>query len=386
MKQCDQTELIKRALALIESHQADMADASSRVPLEHYTSPDHLERERRALFRKFPLVVGFSSQVANAGDFFTHDYSEIPILVNRDQSGKLNAFVNTCRHRGARVQVERSGTGATGFNCPYHGWSYDDQGKLRGTPCHVGFPELDKEQNGLVRLPVAERYGMVFVTLTPDEEFDIDDYLGPLAEDLGSFGLDDYVLAEERTYHRNMNWKLQVDAALETYHFGYLHAKTSSAGYFSNIALYDYAEPHARITVPKRTISKLSGTEPQTGNLLEHASLLYTIFPNTAVFLAGGNAHVLCTFPKTIDSSILHGGMLVRPGAQNERVREFYHDHYWKVQEEDMVIAESVQSTLRSGVNTSLLFGRHEMLGGKFHQAIDDALAGKLIPRRALLV
>jgi phenylpropionate dioxygenase-like ring-hydroxylating dioxygenase large terminal subunit len=386
MKHSLQVELIKKALRLIQLRQTDMAGEMMSTPVENYFSAEHLRREQEILFRRFPLVVGFSSQVAKAGDFFTHGLTGVPILVARDQEGGLNAFLNVCRHRNAQLATEPCGSGKSHFVCPYHGWSYNIDGKLRGMTYPAGFPGLDKEAHGLVRLAVAERYGMVFVLPTPGLTFDIDEFLGPLMVDLETLGLSNHVLMETRTYHRRMNWKLQVDAALETYHFHYLHEGTLE-GYYPNIGVLDWAKPHARIVVPKRSMLKLLGTDPATWNLPENSALLYSIFPNVGVFVGGGNAHVLCTFPVDADTTILYGGMLVPSGAADERtveLRKFYHDHYWRSQTEDMVIAESVQVSLRSGANKELLFGRQEYLVGRFHAAMKDALNGDLNFTRSL--
>jgi phenylpropionate dioxygenase-like ring-hydroxylating dioxygenase large terminal subunit len=382
-----QIDILNRALDLIDKRETEMVDNIFAVPVEDYTSTTRFEREREILFRRFPIVVGFSSQVARPGDFFTNNHLGVPLLITRDMDGQLNAFINACRHRGSQLVSEPCGNNQKVFVCPYHGWCYEANGKLRGVTHPVGFPELKKEEHGLVRVPVAERYGMVFAMATPGESFDLDEFLGPLLQDLDTLGLGDFVLVEAMTHRRKMNWKLQVDAALETYHFHYLHEGTLD-GYYSNIAVLDWEEPHARIVVPKRSMTKLIGTDPSTWSLPEHSAILYGIFPNTGVFIGGGNAHVLCTYPVDADNAILYGGMLVPPGEVDEKIvelRKFFHQHYWRSQTEDMVIAEAVQANLRSGVNTDLLFGRQEHLIGKFHAAMDAALDGRLTPNKSLV-
>ena len=89
----------------------------------------------------------------------------MPVLMTRGADGEVRAFANICRHRGAPVA---QGCGnARAFVCPYHGWTYDSAGKLLGTTDKVGFAGIDLASHGLVRLPAAERHGLMFVRPKP---------------------------------------------------------------------------------------------------------------------------------------------------------------------------------------------------------------------------
>ena len=99
------------------------------------------------------------------GDYVTEDVAGMPVLMTRGADGEVKAFANICRHRGAPVA---QGCGnARAFVCPYHGWTYDLAGKLLGTTDKVGFAGLDLASHGLVRLPAAEKHGMLFVRPKP---------------------------------------------------------------------------------------------------------------------------------------------------------------------------------------------------------------------------
>src|SRR5262245_10200593 len=118
-----QIDLLKRLLHYVETRTTTLADAPWRNDVSVYADPEHLAREQQQLFREYPLLVGFASQWGEPGAYRTDDYAGVPILVVRGNDQKLRAFLNVCRHRGARVAKD-SGETRT-FSCPYHAWSYD---------------------------------------------------------------------------------------------------------------------------------------------------------------------------------------------------------------------------------------------------------------------
>ena len=168
MKHATQVQLIHQVFDAIDRGTPPMAERFTRNDTSAYTSPQRAARERDVLFRNHPIVAGFSSQIPNAGDYLTEDLAPVPILVVRNASGELRAFVNICRHRGAKL-VAGCGNTAKLFSCPYHAWSYDTDGRLFAIPDDYGFEGLDRAASGLVALPVAEKYGLIFVTPAPGD-------------------------------------------------------------------------------------------------------------------------------------------------------------------------------------------------------------------------
>ena len=100
------------------------------------------------------------------GDWMTHDYAGVPILLLRRADGSLGAFLNVCRHRGARV-AEGCGSGASSFSCPYHGWTYGLDGALVARPEEASFAAAERATHGLRALPVVEKHGMIWVGPNP---------------------------------------------------------------------------------------------------------------------------------------------------------------------------------------------------------------------------
>src|ERR1700722_15132607 len=136
--------LIDRLLAVWESGSTTLAADESRIDVDAYRSPARFDAERLALFRDLPIVVAHSSELAAPGDFVTHDALGVPLVVPRGGAGILRAFLEVCRHRGARLADAPCGN-KKAFVCGYHGWTYGLDGGLIHIPHAEGFPrECDR--------------------------------------------------------------------------------------------------------------------------------------------------------------------------------------------------------------------------------------------------
>ena len=161
-----QVALSKRLLAHVDAKTTDTVDAVAHNDVVAFTCPDRLAREWEHLFLGMPQYVGLSGQIRETGDFLTNDDLGVPILVTRDKQGKARAFLNVCRHRGARL-AEGCGKAGRSFSCPYHGWTYDTNGHLIGIPDRRNFDGVDQALYGLTELPMTELHGMLWVAPRP---------------------------------------------------------------------------------------------------------------------------------------------------------------------------------------------------------------------------
>ena len=201
MDRATEIALCKKLLHYVDTRTTALADAPWENSVDAFSSPERLAREQQTLFRDYPLLMGISSEWAEPGQYRTDDLAGIPILTVRGNDGVLRAFLNVCRHRGAKVA---DGCGATKlFRCPYHAWTYDLAGQLKAIPAEAAFANVRESRPALTALPLCEKYGLVWVVARPAADgattFDIDPWLGGLGPELASYRIDTYHLLRSAT-------------------------------------------------------------------------------------------------------------------------------------------------------------------------------------------
>ena len=212
----------------------------SRVPLSIYADPALHRREQERIFSgPFWSYVGLAAEVPAPGSFVRSAIGERPVVLTRDLDGRLNVVENRCAHRGVRLCVLDRGA-ATDLVCPYHQWTYDLTGALRGVPFRRGVKgrggmpaDFDPAAHGLRRLAVHERHGVVFASFD-DAVPRFEDFLGeamlPFFDRVFD-GRELRVLGHMRQSLRG-NWKLMFENIKDPYHASLLHAFLVSFGLF----------------------------------------------------------------------------------------------------------------------------------------------------------
>jgi len=200
-----------------------------KVPRTSFTDTDVFESERNAIFNRCWLYLGHASELAKPGQFVTRTVAGRNLIFNRDAGGKINAFMNTCPHRGATVCRDRSGT-AKNFQCFYHGWVFGSDGKLKDQPGKESYCEGFNDQGGadLVPAPRHEEYrGFHFIAF--DKAIvDLPTYLGnareyiDLVADQSEVGM--AIVGGTQEYSLRANWKLLVENSIDGYHASTTHA------------------------------------------------------------------------------------------------------------------------------------------------------------------
>lgn len=208
---------------------------SSLIPFWAYTDEEIYRRElERFFYSKHWCYVGLEAEIPNPGDFKRTAVGERSVIMVRDAEGGINVVENVCAHRGMRFCRERHGNRKE-FICPYHQWSYDLKGNLQGVPFRRGVKQDGKvnggmpadfklEENGLTKLKVAVRNGVVFASFDYSVE-SFEDYLGPIILEYFDRVFDGRKLTL-LGYNRQRipgNWKLMQENIKDPYHPGLLH-------------------------------------------------------------------------------------------------------------------------------------------------------------------
>ena len=283
-----QRDLARRTIDLLDNKTTDMAPHTMEEPLDGYRSVEQFEQERRIIFNRLPMFVGLSCDLPEPRSWLTFDATGTPMLLTRDASGRVRAFLNMCRHRGVRVVESGRGSGARRFVCPFHSWSYDIEGRLSGVTCAEGFSDMSREDRGLVELPAEERYGMIFAAANPDAPFSLDEHFSGLGEQFASFGFETWhSIAETHPHPVAANWKVVWGTHLETYHFDYLHRDTARPLVHGNTSIADFYGDHALMTSTMRTIDQLRDLPEDKWRPVDDGqiNLNYRLFPNLSLSL-----------------------------------------------------------------------------------------------------
>lgn len=324
------------------------------LPGHVYTSPEIYRLEKQQIFMRDWLCVGRMEEVGEPGDYMALRIMDEPIVVARDDDGRVNAFGNVCRHRGVEV-VSGSGN-AREFSCPYHAWLYDLRGRLIGAPYMKEAEDFVPENCRLTPLRFDEWRGWMFVNFDPDAV--------PLAEFAAEYEREFAFLHHEKTrlatkhiVDLDCNWKLFVENLQDFYHVQVLHRDTfgghididefvfnvKEKGGFSSF--YD-AAPDTPDSV------SLVGKMPWLAD--KPMSFAYTGFlaPNFHMFGRIDESHPMVIWPLAPDKTrvivyhVFPAEHFDRPDfAEKARV---YHDFLARVVEEDREMVNSLQRGMNS--------------------------------------
>ena len=211
---------------------AQMRDRDAALMQYFYRSDVVYQRELETIFFKSWLWAGRVDQIPEPGDFFLYEIAEESVIVARGNDGEIRALINSCRHRGSRVCDERQGHCKT-FVCPYHGWVYGTDGRLRAARPGWRGAGLARKTFGLKQARVAVRFGMIFINFDPDA-FDFNDCLAQVDAQMNPYRLERAKIAHRESYPVDANWKIALGNYLECYHCETAHRPIRSAHRFKD--------------------------------------------------------------------------------------------------------------------------------------------------------
>jgi phenylpropionate dioxygenase-like ring-hydroxylating dioxygenase large terminal subunit len=379
----NRTELLRMARRNIAHVKADTIDQVPdvlRVPAAGYTDPARFALELERVWKRTPLVLALSAELREPGDFRALEVAGVPVLLSRGSDGAPRAFVNSCAHRGAQIVTEPSGR-TRRFACPYHAWSYDEDGALVGVYARDDFGEVDPARHGLVRLPVAERAGLIWAVLRPGPPIDLDAFLCGYDAVLGEFDFTSWHLFARRSV-AGPNWKIAYDGYLDFYHLPILHKNSFGSG-LPNRALYDSYGPHQRVSFPNPGLLRFEELPEAQWDTRELLAGVWTVFPHVSIatFDLGPRAVLVSQlFPgaSVSESVTVQSYLLAKEPDSGEReaAEKTFELLGHVVREEDYATGLRQQRALLTGARAEVLFGRNEGGGQRFHQHLDRLLTG----------
>jgi choline monooxygenase len=320
-----------------------------------YTDLTVLAAERDAVFARSWLFVGLKTSLAEHNDWLAADLAGRGVTVQNFE-GALRGFRNVCSHRHARLRSTCRGNGM--LRCPYHGWTYNDEGVPVGIPGNAEHFGLDRDARRALALPqiaVACCGNLVFARLAPEGP-SLEAFLG---DDFAVFARASEALASpfaEGEIAWRCNWKIGIESAIEGYHLGMIHPQTFKpfvrevlpARWNGDHSLGPSLLSDAARQSLERIESRLGLLRHEASDRYDH----YLVFPNLCVTVTAGLTLSLQTYePVAPDETRLRFWLLsgasgkpaLRDGIMGKAVLGAFADFNAQVLEEDQAISEEVQ-------------------------------------------
>ena len=367
----DLMQLTRRALEHQQQQTTDLTDSVLHMPIEAYTDEARYSAEKDRIFKTLPLALALSLELPEPGDYKTIFALDTPVLMVRGDDGVVRAFLNVCRHRGARVCESDSGN-ARNFPCPYHAWTYGRQGELVTRYAGQLFGDVDEENLGLTSLGCAEASGIIWVTLNASESIDIDGWLGGMKTRLDTLKLDEWHLYAKRELP-GPGWKVTLDGYLEIYHHNVVHGATVGQHTIGNLLVLDTYGPHQRLTLGRKSLGSLKETPEEEWQPLEHIRLVHNCFPNLSISgILGDHCLVSQIFPGEKPDTTVTVQMVLcahKPETKEDiaAAENFSAMVLQAIVDEDYRLGMLIQQGIKSGANSELLFGKNEPAAQNYH-------------------
>jgi len=323
----------------------DPLDHAWTIPSPWYFDPGIAELEEQTVFARTWQVAGRADQVQKKGDFFTADVAGEPIVVARGDDGALRAFYNVCRHHAAAVVTEKEGC-AKQFRCPYHGWTYGNDGVLKGMVEFEGVCDFDRGKNGLVPISVEAWENLVWVNLDQRTE-PLIEFLGKVPEVVAPLQLAKKLkFFDRRVYTLQCNWKVYVDNYLDGgYHVPHAHKGLSSVIEYTKYTIENFE----RACLQSSPLSSGKHSEDGVAATRQGRAFYLWIYPNFMINAYEGVMDTNLVLPLAVDKCAVvfdyYFADVSKKAAAHHRASIKVSE---KVQDEDMVICDAVQRGLAS--------------------------------------
>lgn len=300
----------RTAIAELKANVAVPFNRAHAMPKSVYTSPEFAAAEQAHIFAQDWLCAGRAESLPNPGDYLTMQIAGEPVIILRDRDGDLRGMSNVCRHRMSTLLEGRGNTRA--IVCPYHAWTYNLDGTMRGAPAMAANEQFCKEDIRLPSIRVENWLGWIMVTLNPAAP--------PPAEALrdvealvGYLDMSTYTETFRETFRWHTNWKVLAENFMESYHLPVCHSGTIGGA----VDLMQMTCPEGTLAFNYHYIMKndsipLSLAHPSNTTLVgdqRRLTWLLSIYPSLMITLTPGYFWYLSLTPDGPGHvNVLYGG------------------------------------------------------------------------------
>lgn len=348
----------------------------STIPARFYYDEDIYKIEVEYVLKKQWLCIGRWDQVEKPGDYFTIRMWGESIVVVRDRKGILHALVNVCQHRWSQVVEDGSGN-VNMFMCPYHHWTYNLDGTLRGISVR-NIPGVDRKKCRMPELRVEEWHGFIFLNFDRNA-----DPLAPQLEAVNScferFEVDKYRQMDAFTYQTTWNWKFTIETGYEGYHHVGLHhdriyhiipSSNTEPLYFGK-ACGSYKMWYAD-DVPGEVRRPFGAAPVKNGLPLDDIDRFIVIYPGLTMYLSNYQCTYIIIQHQSVDSNTASTCQAFAPWAieapgADEKIRALT-EAMRGTQEEDSFGCSMLQKGVTSQTNAGSMIHPLEQQLNHYHQ------------------
>lgn len=218
---------------------------SDPIPAERYVSPEFFEEERRKMWPRVWQFAAREEELPEPGDYVVYENVGKSFILMRQEDGSVRAFANVCLHRGRKLKTEDGWSGE--LQCPFHGFTWNNDGTLKQIPCRWDFPHLAEESLKLPEISVGRWGGYIFIRESKDGPA-LEDYLAPMPEHFKRWRHEECATALWVGKVVPANWKVVMEAFMESWHTVVTHPQLLPFTGDAN-SLYNIYGDHVNLTV-----------------------------------------------------------------------------------------------------------------------------------------
>lgn len=320
------TSTQKSAASELAANASKPFEVAHAMPTSVYTSEEFLAEELEHVFGHDWFCAGRASSLAKAGDYLTLELAGQPIMVVRTSDGELQAQSNVCLHRMSTLLEGRGNTRA--IVCPYHAWTYELDGQLRGAPA------MDKNESFCkkgMRLPVVQCeqwLGWIMVSLNPNAT-PVKEQLAEVESMVEDYDTTNYEESFFETHLWDTNWKVLAENFMESYHLPVCHSGTIGGLSRLDEMVCPPGSPTFNYhTILKDDSLKIAMAHPDNTRMegeRRRTTYLLAIYPSLMITLTPGYFWYLSLHPQGVGQvRIMFGGGMSSEYANDADAQEHF--------------------------------------------------------------